>query len=384
MSSQWSQGVVPPPPGVEPNFVNPENQMGGNIAIHTVFLTISTFSVIMRIYTRLRVSRVSLGVDDCFDSDIFRTITHMYVDTPPLCYFANTAKGFHWGIGRHIWDEPVIWLIPALKYQTIAAQIYFAATTVIKLSLLFLYRRIFNLQKTAKWFVNGGIVLVTLMGVAILLAIIFFCFPVAKAWDDSIPGHCSSPAPVSYLSGAWNAFVDIYVLILPIPLLWGLNMGPRRKIRLGAVFGIGIFGCAASLVRLGMTPLLQSDMDSTYNIAKVSVWATLEINIGLICSCLMLLPAFLRHHLPESAKAYFKSISFSRGSRSGKNSSDPSQKWGGVYQHKVSSDSQNLVSFEGENKILRTNTFTMETETTAEETGLVDPSASSPPMSSAK
>ncbi|KAI2465600.1 hypothetical protein F4781DRAFT_408617 [Annulohypoxylon bovei var. microspora] len=351
MSSQWSQGVVPPPPGVTVNFVNPENQMAGNIAIHTVFLTLSTLSVIMRIYTRLRVSRVTLGVDDY------------------LCLLAYAATAtysgllltcFHWGIGRHIWDEPAIWLIPALKYQTIAAQIYFVATTVIKLSLLFLYRRIFNLQKTAKWFVNGGIILVTLMGIAILLAIIFFCFPVEKAWDDSIPGRCSSPAPVSYLSGAWNAFVDIYVLVLPIPLLWGLNMGPRRKMRLCAVFGIGIFGCAASLVRLGMTPLLQSDLDSTYNIAKVSVWATLEINVGLICSCLMLLPAFLRHHLPESAKSYFRSISLSKGSRSGKNSSSKSQKWVG-YQHKVNSDSQNLVSLKEENKILRTNTFTLET-----------------------
>ncbi|KAI0879953.1 uncharacterized protein GGS22DRAFT_101847 [Annulohypoxylon maeteangense] len=352
MSSQWSQGVVPPPAGVEPNFINPENQMAGNIVIHTIFLTLSTLSVIMRIYTRLYVSRVTLGVDDY------------------LCLLAYAATAtysgllltcFHWGIGRHIWDEPAIWLIPALKFQTIAAQIYFVATTVIKLSLLFLYRRIFNLQKTAKWFVNGGIVLVTLMGVSILLAIIFFCFPVEKAWNNSIPGHCSSPAPVSYLSGAWNAFVDIYVLILPIPLLWGLNMGPKRKIRLGAVFGIGIFGCAASLVRLGMTPLLQSDLDSTYNIAKVSVWATLEINVGLICSCLMLLPAFLRHHLPESAKSYFRSITFSKGSGSAKASTGPSQKWGGVYQHKVSSDSQNLVTFGEENKILRTNTFTMET-----------------------
>lgn len=27
-------------------------------------------------------------------------------------------KGFHWGIGRHIWDEPVIWLIPALKVSS--------------------------------------------------------------------------------------------------------------------------------------------------------------------------------------------------------------------------------------------------------------------------
>ncbi|KAI0133382.1 hypothetical protein F4776DRAFT_133516 [Hypoxylon sp. NC0597] len=352
MSSQWSQGVVPPPEGVTPNFVDPPNQLPGNIAVHTIFLTLSTLCVIMRIYTRLHVSRVKLGVDDylCLVA---------YAAT--VTYSGLLLECFHWGIGRHIWDEPVVWLIPALKFQTIAAQIYFIATTLIKLSLLFLYRRIFNLQKTAKIFVNGGIIVVTLMGIAILLAIIFFCFPVAKAWDDSIPGHCSSPAPVSYLSGVWNAVVDIYVLILPAPLLWGLNMGPRRKMRLAAVFGIGIFACVASLVRLGMTPLLQSDLDSTYNIARVSVWATLEINVGLICSCLMLLPAFLRHHLPESAKSYFRSIALSKGSKSGKGSSSgKSHQWAG-YQHKVSSDSQNLVSLKDENKILRTNTFTLET-----------------------
>ncbi|KAI1079137.1 hypothetical protein F5B20DRAFT_545089 [Whalleya microplaca] len=349
MSSQWSQGVVPPPEGITPNFVDPVDQMEKNITIHSIFLTLSTLSVIMRIYTRLYVSRVKLGTDD-------------YLCLFALCataaYSGLLLECFRWGIGRHIWDEPVIWLIPALKFQTIAAQMYLVAATVIKLSLLFLYRRLFNLQKKAKWFVNGGIVVVLLVNVALLLAIIFFCIPVQKAWDNSIEGHCSSPAPVSYFTGVWNAVVDIYVLVLPIPMLWGLNMGPRRKARLGAVFGIGIFACAASLVRLGMTPLLQSDLDSTWNIASVSVWATLEINVGLICSCLMLLPAFLRHHIPESTKSYLRSISFK--SKSGKSSIKKSaHQWHG-YQHKVSSDSQNLVPLKEKNHIVRTNTFTLE------------------------
>ncbi|KAI0013030.1 hypothetical protein F4779DRAFT_565232 [Xylariaceae sp. FL0662B] len=354
MSSQWSQGVVPPPPGVTPNFVDPPDQLEKNITIHTIFLTLSTVSVVMRIYTRLCVSRVKLGVDDY------------------LCLFSFGATAsfsgllfasFSWGIGRHIWDEPVAWLVSGLKFETIAAQIYLVAATSIKLSLLFLYRRIFNLQTKAKFFVNAGIVVVLLVNIALLLAIIFFCIPVQKAWDNSIEGKCTSPAPVSYFTGVWNAVVDIYVLVLPIPLLWGLNMGPRRKLRLGAVFGIGIFACAASLVRLGMTPLLQSDLDATYNIATVSVWATLEINVGLICSCLMLLPAFLRHHVPESTKSYLRSISFTRSSRSGqsgKTSKNTGGQWPG-YKLKVSSDSQNLVPSKEGTQIVRTNTFTLET-----------------------
>ena len=37
----------------------------------------------------------------------------------------------------------------------------------------------------------------------------------------------------------------------------------------------------------------------------------MEVDVGIICSCLMLLPAFLKHHLPESCKS-FLSLSLSR------------------------------------------------------------------------
>lgn len=103
-----------------------------------------------------------------------------------------------------------------------------------------MYRRLFDLQKKAKIFVNGALVVVLVVYIALLLAIVFFCIPVQKAWDGSIDGHCSDPAPVSYLSGVWNSLVDIYVLLIPVPFLWKLNMRTRQKLKLSAVFGIGI------------------------------------------------------------------------------------------------------------------------------------------------
>lgn len=65
MSSQWSQGVVPAPAGVVANFDNPHSELNTNIAVHSVFLTISTLVILMRIYTRIHISRLSLGIDDC-------------------------------------------------------------------------------------------------------------------------------------------------------------------------------------------------------------------------------------------------------------------------------------------------------------------------------
>lgn len=66
MASQWL-GALPPPPGVEPNFDNPVDQMAQNIALHTVLLTLSTICVAIRTYTRVRIMASSLGADDCMN-----------------------------------------------------------------------------------------------------------------------------------------------------------------------------------------------------------------------------------------------------------------------------------------------------------------------------
>ena len=66
MASQWfTGGALPPPPGVEPNFEDPPSQLHGNIALHASFLSVATIVVAMRLFTRLRILRMKLGIDDC-------------------------------------------------------------------------------------------------------------------------------------------------------------------------------------------------------------------------------------------------------------------------------------------------------------------------------
>ncbi len=65
MASQLSHGVVSAPPGVVPNFVSPPNDDNQIIIVHTIFLIITTLSVVMRIYTQLQISSLRLGVSDC-------------------------------------------------------------------------------------------------------------------------------------------------------------------------------------------------------------------------------------------------------------------------------------------------------------------------------
>ncbi|KAK4109142.1 hypothetical protein N656DRAFT_783440 [Canariomyces notabilis] len=196
-----------------------------------------------------------------------------------LSYLAAVAfsgvlfKSVSWGIGRHMWDVPAVWMVSALKFQTIASWIYLWAATLVKLSFLFLYRRVFAMETKAARLLNGGIAVCFLVNLGLFFGIVFFCIPVEKAWDDSIPGRCSNPVVLAYFTGVWNTVMDIYVLLVPVPFLMGLNIGREKRLRLVAVFSVGIFACIASVVRLAMTSVLQSSFDATYNLAQVALWA---------------------------------------------------------------------------------------------------------------
>ncbi len=56
--------AMSPPPGVIPNFVDPPNLNSYWVLSLTLSLTFSTLFVLMRMYTRLFISRVT-SWDDC-------------------------------------------------------------------------------------------------------------------------------------------------------------------------------------------------------------------------------------------------------------------------------------------------------------------------------
>ena len=151
-------------------------------------------------------------------------------------------KSYEWGIGRHMWDVPGPWVPEALKWFTIACFLYLPCAGIIKLAFLFFYYRVFSLgQSRTRHVITGAIVFVFCLNTGLTLATIFACSPIEKQWNPFVPdGHCIDPVILPYLSGASSSATDLFVLLLPLPLLWGLNMTLDQKIRLGAVFGLGL------------------------------------------------------------------------------------------------------------------------------------------------
>ena len=110
----------------------------------------------------------------------------------------------------------------------------------VKISCLLFYRRLFSPSRTMRILIDGGIIFVLAAYTALFFATIFQCDPIRKSWYARTPGHCFKSKRLPYTSGGINVLSDLYVLILPIPCVWQLNMRTSRKLKLISIFGLGL------------------------------------------------------------------------------------------------------------------------------------------------
>ena len=174
----------------------------------------------------------------------------------------------------------------------IASQVtYGILTAVVKTSLLLLYRRIFSLRtlwfRIAFW-AHLGIVIS--YGVALFTIALTQCSPrpISVAWTH--PGTCIPSKTSATTMGALNAVIDTSILILPVRMVWTLQMSRRRKSAICGVFALGLIGVAVSIAR---TVSIATDGFQSGALA-FTVWSTSEPAVGLVCACLpVMAPLYL-------------------------------------------------------------------------------------------
>lgn len=75
---------------------------------------------------------------------------------------------------------------------------------------------------------------------SVLLEAFVLCKPVSYNWDKTIPGgRCANENLAYLLAGITNLLIDAIVVILPIPMLWRLQMPLCKKLGVVGMFGLG-------------------------------------------------------------------------------------------------------------------------------------------------
>lgn len=142
------------------------------------------------------------------------------------------------GLGKHVWS-PGVQPATGMKFLLASECVYDTSITLIRLSVLLFYHRIFGTDRGFKlslW-VSAGILVAWFLAITILA--IFQCNPVAKQWNFTLPGHCYSLFGTFLGVTIPNIFLDLLLLLLPLPKLWKLQLQLKKKIALIFNFMLG-------------------------------------------------------------------------------------------------------------------------------------------------
>ena len=116
--------------------------------------------------------------------------------------------------------------------------LYFINTFTIKISLLYLYRRIFPQRWFRRVLYATGAFL-TALTIASVLVCAFQCVPLRKMWDPTAPGHCIEFGTFGLVMSCINICTDLFMLALPLPVVWGLRINRSKKWLVSLSFVMG-------------------------------------------------------------------------------------------------------------------------------------------------
>ncbi|KKY20014.1 putative pth11-like integral membrane protein [Phaeomoniella chlamydospora] len=249
-----------------------------------IFTAFAAGAVILRLFTRSYIA-YSLGPED------YLIATALVLSIALTVLISEEVR---YGTGRHLSSLAPNEYPHALKPLYASVPIYNASLSITKCSLLLQYLRLFPSQKVRRtcWIVLG---IVIAYGIYAVFVVLFMCTPVKYFWDKSIKGTCLNNSAVYFSTASFNIISDIVIICIPIPVVKSLQLPKRQKIGLGLIFGVGLFACVTSILRLHSLYVFSVATDTTWTNAAVATWSSVETNTNIICACLPTLkPLFVR------------------------------------------------------------------------------------------
>ncbi|CAJ2510097.1 Uu.00g059970.m01.CDS01 [Anthostomella pinea] len=128
------------------------------------------------------------------------------------------------------------------KINFIGTVLYFTITSTTKLSILLMYNRLFSTSGSFRLQVVILAVAVVGFWVGCTIADLLNCIPIKWTWLNSQvdPRYCFNYNIFWLVSGIVEACIDVPIILLPVRVVFGLQLSRSKKIAVAAVFLLGI------------------------------------------------------------------------------------------------------------------------------------------------
>ncbi|KAH6641949.1 hypothetical protein C7974DRAFT_301211 [Boeremia exigua] len=284
--------LMPNPNGDPPNFVNPPSLYSAGLGVGVTLMIMSGIMLVFRLAMNIKLSK-KLCLDDY------------------LCIVAQLGGMAYWvlyhelslrGSSTHAWDVPLSVL--TVSYIQIQASIQIIAAPTLwaaKSAILALYIRLFSVVRWLRITSYACIFLMALFyGSNIIIAVVY-CIPrKGEAWDGTSFQRCSSSAWSAVMIGVFSLAADLFIFIVPFPVILKLQLGPAKKIGLVFLFLTGLVLVVLSAACLAFRVKVFDGKDPTWNGGKIVIITFAEIFGTIMVSCVPAMSAFWTNVLMKS------------------------------------------------------------------------------------
>lgn len=110
----------------------------------------------------------------------------------------------------------------------------------VKVSIVLFLYRLLGCVGRFRQVATAVIIFVIAWGVTAAIGNTFQCWPVQYFWIKHIDGHCMRGQNTFYIIiGSVSVVEDVFILCLPLPIVWKLQTPLREKIEITLLFSIG-------------------------------------------------------------------------------------------------------------------------------------------------
>ncbi|RFU76640.1 integral membrane [Trichoderma arundinaceum] len=250
-----------------------------------LLLCFAVVSMLLRCYVRIFMIK-SFGLDDSFM--LFALITF-------ILFTSSALVGVHYGTGRHYWDLTMDDISSAMKFWWFCYLWYCLTMIAAKLSVGYFLLRLM-VRRLEKVIVYVVMLLTVLTGVLFFFVTLLQCHPLSFFWDKNQDGHCISIEIIiiiTYVYSSFSVICDFTFSLLPIYIIWGLNMKKMNKVALIPIMAMACVASAAVIIRF---PYVQDfkNPDFLYATVDIAIWSATEQGLAITAGSLATLRPLLR------------------------------------------------------------------------------------------
>lgn len=175
--------------------------------------------------------------------------------------------------------------------------LYCPVAFLAKLSILLQLQRIFTRQRNVVWWLCQISIFINLaFYIAMLFLSIFQCIPRERIWDPLLgSGTCIPLVALVIPPSAVVALSDIWILTLPVVVMWRLHIALARKIAIAASFSVGLVSLVAAVMPLYYSAQFMRTDDETYAVYPIALWAGVQLSTLVLAAALPTLPRLWAH-----------------------------------------------------------------------------------------